>query len=196
MSKKVIILDSLFVVLIVLSTWSTMFIGNFVGSHYFWDDYYGTYLPRILIALLIFEFIMVFVTIIAAITGIKNGKKYTEKKVYGHAKTQMIMRFIQMPFYITFFYMGALSFIGLFTIPITIVIILADLLSITLSGLSSVAVYSEMRKKGFITTAEQAIYSVCSFIFCLDVPISLVAFIRAFIHKRECGLDAAIPEAV
>ena len=124
---------------------------------------------------------MILVTIIAVVAGIKNGKKYTEKKVYDHARLQMIMRFVQIPFYVAIFYLAFACIFGFITIVITLVFALIDLMSIITTGICSIAIYSEMRKKNMITGTEQVIYTICGFVYCFDVLVAVIAYIRAFI---------------
>lgn len=194
MSKKIIVLDSLFVILIVSDIAVPLILNGFMDRFRWWNTFYGMYLFPSLFLILVFEVIMLLVTIVGVIMGVKNGKKYTEKKVYGHAKYQMIMRFVQIPFYVIIFYVAFAAIFGIITIPITIVLAIIDLISIFLTGICSIAVYSEMRKKKFITTGEQVLYTMCGFIYCLDVLVAPIAFIRAFIRKCRLGLDAETEE--
>lgn len=189
MRKKIIVLDALFVILIVCALVLPTLLGDIMERFEWWGKFYGMYLFPSLFLILIFEVIMLLVTIAGVIAGVKNGEKYTEEKVYGHAKTQMIMRFVQIPFYVTIFLIAFAAVFGVLTIPITIAIAIIDLISIILTGICSIAVYSEMRKKGFISQGEQTLYTICGFIYCVDVPAALIAFIRAFIYKRRSGLD-------
>lgn len=196
MSKKIIVLDSLFVILIVCDIFVPMIMNTFMDRFRWWNTFYGMYFFPSLFLILVFEVIMLLVTLVGVIAGVKNGKKYTEKKVYQLAKRQVIMRFVQIPFYVTIFYVAFAAIFGFITIPITIAFAIIDVISIALTGLCSIAVYSGMRKKGFITSGEQVIYTLCGFIYCLDVLVALIAYIRAFIRKRRLGLDVVPQEVV
>ncbi len=180
MSKKVIVLDSLFVILLLCDLLIPMMINPLMEKYDWWSEFYGMYLFPSLFILLAFEVVMMFVTLVAVILGIKNRKKCSAKKVYGHALAQVLMRFIAF-----------IAIFGVFTIPITILLAVVDVISIALTGFCSIAVYAEMQNKGFITGTEQGIYTVCAFIYCLDVLVALIAFIRAFIYKHRIGLEPA-----
>ena len=192
MSKKVIVLDSLFVILLLCDLLIPMMINPLMEKYDWWSEFYGMYLFPSLFILLAFEVVMMFVTLVAVILGIKNRKKCSAKKVYGHALAQVLMRFIQIPAYVIIFYIAFIAIFGVFTIPITILLAVVDVISIALTGFCSIAVYAEMQNKGFITGTEQGIYTVCAFIYCLDVLVALIAFIRAFIYKHRIGLEPAV----
>ena len=161
MSKKVIVLDSLFVILLLCDLLIPMMINPLMEKYDWWSEFYGMYLFPSLFILLAFEVVMMFVTLVAVILGIKNRKKCSAKKVYGHALAQVLMRFIQIPAYVIIFYIAFIAIFGVFTIPITILLAVVDVISIALTGFCSIAVYAEMQNKGFITGTEQGIYTVC-----------------------------------
>ena len=188
MSKKVIVLDALFVILILSDIIVPLLLNRFLTEYRWWREFHSMYLFPSLFLILVFEVIMLLVTIISVIVGVKNGQKYSEKKVYGHAKCQMVMRMVQIPFYVGIFYLAFACIFGFITIPITLAFAIIDLISIFITGLCSISVYSEMKKKGFITDAEQAVYTLFGFIYCLDVVVALIAFIRAYVHKRRYGI--------
>ena len=92
------------------------------------------------------------------------------------ARTNMIVKLIQIPAYIFIFIIGILCTVMIFTIGITFVLMLMDALSIGLTGLFAVAAFQNLNREGLITRKTQIIYSIASFLFCVDVIIAFIGY--------------------
>ena len=188
MRKGIIILDGMFVFLIIGLLLPIPL--HAVLSEYKWfNEFYCYYLYPSLFFDLAFELVMLIITIITVVITMIGAKKYKEKRVYSHVKTQMIVRLIQIPVYVCIFILAAMCLLTVFTFAITIVFAIIDLISIITTGICSIGVYSEMRKKGMINGVEQFFYTIFGFVYCLDVVVAIIAFIRAYQFKRIHGLD-------
>ena len=90
------------------------------------------------------------------------------------AKTQMIVRIVQAPAYIVIFIAGSIGVITIFTIGISVALAVFDVLSIVVTGLSSVGVYALLGKSGMISQKERLMFSVAGFIYCFDVIAAII----------------------
>ena len=92
------------------------------------------------------------------------------------ARANMIVKLIQIPAYIFIFMIGILCMVMIFTIGISFVLLLLDALSIGLTGLFSIAAFQNLNREGMITRKAQFIYSIASFLFCVDVIIAVIGY--------------------
>ena len=96
------------------------------------------------------------------------------------ARMNLIIKSIQIPAYIIHFILG---FIGLamsvWGIGIILWAILIDLLTILLTGISSIGCSVRMRKEGILSTAAAILMGIGCFIYCVDVVIAIVYVVKA-----------------
>ena len=92
------------------------------------------------------------------------------------ARANMIVKLIQIPAYIFIFIIGILCMVMIFTIGISFVLMLLDALSIGLTGLFAIAAFQNLNREGMITRKAQFIYSIASFLFCVDVIIAVIGY--------------------
>lgn len=96
------------------------------------------------------------------------------------ARMNLIIKSIQIPAYIIHFILG---FIGLamsvWGIGIILWAILIDLLTILLTGISSIGCSIRMRKEGILSTAAAILMGIGCFIYCVDVVIAIVYVVKA-----------------
>ena len=92
------------------------------------------------------------------------------------ARANMIVKLIQIPAYIFIFMIGILCMVMIFTIGISFVLLLLDALSIGLTGLFAIAAFQNLNLEGMITRKAQFIYSIASFLFCVDVIIAVIGY--------------------
>ena len=92
------------------------------------------------------------------------------------ARANMIVKLIQIPAYIFIFMIGILCMVMIFTIGIYFVLLLLDALSIGLTGLFAIAAFQNLNREGMITRKAQFIYSIASFLFCVDVIIAVIGY--------------------
>ncbi|MGX8687870.1 MAG: hypothetical protein ACSW8K_08750 [bacterium] len=91
-------------------------------------------------------------------------------------KTQMVMRFVQIPGYALTFALGVLFLLTVFTAGFSLFFLILDLASIIITGLFSIPVYSALYRNGLITLKKAAGYSLLSFVFCADVIVSVLCY--------------------
>ena len=137
----------------------------------------GAFMPYAII-------LLVFGSSIMIILGIVNAVRYSRKdaiprdEAIALMRTQVIMRILQIPVYIAVFILGSLFMITIFTIGFTLVYILVDLLSIIITGLFAIPVYKQLQKNNLITAKESRRYRIFSFIYCLDVIVALICYLK------------------
>ena len=100
------------------------------------------------------------------------------------ARMNLIIKSIQIPAYIIHFILG---FIGLamsvWGIGIILWAILIDLLTILLTGISSIGCSIRMRKEGLLSTAAAILMGIGCFVYCVDVVIAIAYVVIA--RKRK-----------
>ena len=192
MRKTIIILDSFLVILIFLLL-ASVFVLTGLGARYPEINRFASwYFFPTLFVILAFHAVMFIVTVIFMVIGLTSTNDRPLIKVYRLARTQMIMRIVQVPFYVAIFIIGFLCLLTVFTFAVTFVLAIIDAICIVTTGMCSVAVYREMRKCGLITPKEQTVYSILGFIYCADVVVAIIAFVSARKAKRQLktpGID-------
>lgn len=127
---------------------------------------------------LIFVFASYFISVvISCITFIVSIiKKWDAKKLLF---ANMIVKVIQIPAYIAIFAMGVCSLITIFTFPVAIIFWMLDCVSVFSSGLigMSGAIRGKCEKK--FKTGFTVVSSVLSYIFCVDVVMAVIMYIKA-----------------
>ncbi len=135
------------------------------------------YMPFAILLLLLGSSIMI-------ILGIVNAIRFSRKdaiprdEAIALMRTQVIMRILQIPVYVAVFILGTLFMITIFTIGFTIVYILIDLISIFITGLFAIPVYKQLQKNNLITAKESRRYRLFSFIYCLDVLVAIICYLK------------------
>lgn len=175
MKKKIIILDGLFIYLLLLLLLSLTVFGDSIIIEWLWDNFYFfiAFLP---LGLLLYEMIMFIITIIFTIISVDKNYNTNINNAISLAKIQMIIRLIQIPAYVIIFLMGIACIITIFTIGISIALVILDFISIVTTGISSIAVYTILYKCNLISNKEKNIYSILSFVYCLDVIVSVISY--------------------
>ena len=118
-----------------------------------------------------------FVTTIGyIIRAVRKGYTYSSNEALALAKTQMIMRLVQIPAYVLVFFMGVMGMFLIFTIGISLALFLFDIISITVTGIASVAVYSILADLKMISKKQKLLYSIGGFIYVLDVIAAFLCY--------------------
>ena len=168
--KKIVALgDTIFIYLIAILP--VMLIASDKSKFITWIWKYlfhnSVFVPLIL--LLLFGAVMYILNIIFMIQA-RNGCFHATDL----ARANMIVKLIQIPAYI--FMIGILCMVMIFTIGISFVLLLLDALSIGLTGLFAIAAFQNLNREGMITRKAQFIYSIASFLFCVDVIIAVIGY--------------------
>ena len=173
--KWIIILDGLFIwmitILMILS-----FTDRTKVLEWLWDYVFDNDVYRPLGFILLFELIMFVTTIGYTIRAVRKGYTYSSKEALALAKTQMIMRLVQIPAYVLIFFMGVIGMFLIFTIGISLALFLFDIISITVTGIASVAVYAILADLKMISKKQQLLYSIGGFIYVLDVIAAFLCY--------------------
>lgn len=138
------------------------------------EDYNDAALLGLLIIAIIYNLYSFIVVIVNAVQTAKG--KLTARQA---ARMNLIIKGIQIPAYIMHFILG---FIGLamsvWGIGIVFWAILIDLLTILLTGISSIGCSIRMRREGILSTAAAILMGIGSFIYCADVVIAIVYVVK------------------
>jgi len=94
------------------------------------------------------------------------------------AKTAMIVKLIQIPAYAAIFVLGALFALSLITLGFTVLMILADCLTLVMTGLINVAAVILADREKRIPLRKTAWVIVCQFFFCIDVIAAVVFYFQ------------------
>lgn len=92
------------------------------------------------------------------------------------ARTNMIVKLIQIPAYFIIFVMGLLCTVMIFTIGISLVLMLLDAFCIGMTGLFACAAFHNLRKEQMISKEIQLLCSIASFVFCADVVTAIIGY--------------------
>ncbi len=170
MNKIVCFLNVLFIYFAMLIPVSLFFSNDVALFGFIWFYVFrNIFVPvAILIVISIVALILNGCILIKAIAGTCDVEELV--------KSNWKVRLIQMPAYIGIFFVGLVCSITIFTIGFSIAYVIVDGISIMLSGIYAVATYKRLKDVGVLTTKEFAWYSVLSFIFCLDVVVSILAY--------------------
>lgn len=102
------------------------------------------------------------------------------------ARTNMLVKIIQIPAYVIIFIMGLLCCLMIFTIGISLALLLLDMFSIGMTGLFACTAFYRLRKEQLISPSAQALYSLGSFLFCADVVIAIIGYRSSLPQARPC----------
>lgn len=139
---------------------------TFLWNHVF---FHNIYIPLTIV--IVFGMILYILNIIFLIKA-KNGKWSAQEL----ARTNLLVKLIQIPAFLFIFLVGLLCTILIFTIGISLVLGLLDVICIGLTGIFATATFHRLRKEQQISTKMQIMYSIASFLFCVDVITAMIAY--------------------
>ena len=144
------------------------------------ENYSDAALLGLLIIAIIYNLYSFIIVIVNAVQTAKG--KLTARQA---ARMNLIIKGIQIPAYIMHFILG---FIGLamsvWGIGIVFWAILIDLLTILLTGISSIGCSIRMRREGILSTAAAILMGIGCFIYCADVVIAIVYVVKTKKQKN------------
>jgi len=102
------------------------------------------------------------------------------------AKCAMVIKWIQVPAYLVIFVLGLILAISLFTIPIAIIFILVDCLTLLLTGLVTISAAVIAVRQDILQTKDVLWIILLQFVFCADVLAATILFtrLRKVIHNQ------------
>lgn len=129
----------------------------------------------LLIVAVIYNLYSFIVVIVNAVQGARGKMTAIQS-----ARMNLIIKGVQIPAYIMHFILG---FIGLamsvWGIGIVFWALFIDLLTILLTGISSIGCSIRMRKEGILSTIAAIFMGIGCFIYCVDVVIAIVYMVKA-----------------
>ena len=145
------------------------------------SDYNDLALLGLMVVAVIYNLYSFIVVIVNAVQGARG--KMTARQA---ARMNLIIKGVQIPAYIMHFILG---FIGLamsvWGIGIVFWALLIDLLTILLTGISSIGCTIRMRKEGILSTAAAILMGIGCFIYCVDVVVAIVYVVKTRKRKTE-----------
>lgn len=123
--------------------------------------------------MLLFYLSSVVIAIITLTASLK--KKWDADKILF---ANMLVKLIQIPAYIMIFVMGVCSLITIFTIPFAIVYWMLDCISVFSTGLVAMSGSIRAKQEGKFSVAFTVITSILSYIFCIDVIVAVVMYVK------------------
>ena len=149
--------------------------GFFAFMNVLSEDYYNIALLGLLIIAVIYNLYSFIIVIVNAVQGAKG--KMTAREA---ARMNLIIKGVQIPAYILHFILGFMGLaLSVWGIGFILWAILIDLLTILLTGISSIGCSIRMHKEGILSTAAAIFMGIGSFIYCADVVIAIVYMVKA-----------------
>ena len=96
------------------------------------------------------------------------------------ARMNLIIKTLQVPAYILHFMMGLVGLaLSVWGIGFILWALLIDLLTILLTGISSIGCSIRMRKEGILSSTAAVLMGIGCFIYCADLVIAIVYVVKA-----------------
>lgn len=131
------------------------------------------------ILLVLAELAVIAVPIASAVLGAVYAVR-SDISAYTAAKLNLIVKAVHIPAYIVNFLLGSAGLVmSVWGIGVIGYAIIADVLTIALTGIHSVGCMAKIRKEGVLSTGYAVLAAIGSFIFCADVIIAIVLFGRS-----------------
>lgn len=143
------------------------------------SDYNDLALLGLMIVAVIYNLYSFIVVIVNAVQGARG--KMTARQA---ARMNLIIKGVQIPAYIMHFILGFMGLaMSVWGIGIFLWAVVIDLLTILLTGISSIGCTIRMRKEGILSTAAAIFMGIGCFIYCVDIVIAIVYVVKA--RKNE-----------
>lgn len=138
---------------------------------FMWENFFSNNVFIPLFLLLIFGILMYIINILFLLQA--RQERWSALEL---ARTNMIVKLIQIPAYVFIFIVGLLCMVMIFTMGITFIFVLLDVFSVGMTGLSAAAVFYKLRKEQLLSVKMQIVYSMASFVFCADVMAAILGY--------------------
>ncbi len=120
--------------------------------------------------------------------------KYT---AYESAKINLFVKGIQVPAYIFHFILGMMGFVmSVWGIGIIMVVVIVDLVTIILTGISSIGCTIRMKKEKVLNGPLSILLGIGCFLYVVDVAVAFVYFFKARKHSKKPEIQAVPAEAI
>ncbi len=121
----------------------------------------------ILIILYVFS---LFSALVVLIAGFKKKNSLEVLRI------SMIIKILHIPAYLLIFVFGLLCTLTIFTIGITIVLMILDGMTITLSGLIGISGIIRGLRENKISLKKAVIHGILQFVYCADIISSIIIY--------------------
>jgi len=140
------------------------------------------------------EYLIYIIFIVFYNTIISGRGKYT---AYESAKVNLFVKGIQVPAYIFHFVLGMMGCVmSVWGIGIIMVALIVDLVTILLTGISSIGCTIRMKKEKVLRTPAAIFMGIGCFLYVVDVIIAVVYFFMARKHSKKPAIQDVGAEAV
>ncbi len=120
--------------------------------------------------------------------------KYT---AYESAKINLFVKGIQIPAYIFHFILGMMGCVmSVWGIGIIMVAVIVDLVTILLTGISSIGCTIRMKKEKILNAALSILLGIGCFLYVVDVVIAVIYFCKARKHSKKAVVQEMSAEAI
>lgn len=121
-------------------------------------------------------------------TVVSTRGKYT---AYQATKINLMIKGLQIPAYVFHFLIGMMGLVAsVWGIGIILVALVIDLVTITLSGISSIGCSIRMRKEKILSLPASILMGIGCFIYCVDVFIAVVYFFMARTKNKNSAAQS------
>lgn len=121
-------------------------------------------------------------------TVVSTRGKYT---AYQATKINLMIKGLQIPAYVFHFLIGMMGLVAsVWGIGIILVALVIDLVTITLSGISSIGCSIRMRKEKILSLPASILMGIGCFIYCVDVFIAVVYFFMASTKNKNSAAQS------
>ena len=111
---------------------------------------------------------------------------------YQAAQINLLVKGVQVPAYIFHLVLGMMgSVMSVWGIGIIMVAVVVDLITILLTGISSIGCSIRMKKEKVLNTPVSILMGIGCFIYCADVVIAIVYFTMAKKRREKPEIQAA-----
>ncbi|MBQ3567038.1 MAG: hypothetical protein IJA12_07655 [Oscillospiraceae bacterium] len=129
-----------------------------------------------------FELIVFLILTFTVVISVLTVK--TDDSAKSVAKQNLIVKAVQIPAYIFYFIFGIMGFLtGIWGIMLLSVAIVTDLITIILTGIFAIGCNIKIYKQGVISKKTAVITSILSFVYCADLVVAIMLFLKSKVHK-------------
>lgn len=115
----------------------------------------------------------IFSIIIAFSRAVKN--KWDTVKLL---RMNMIVKLVHIPTYIFLFVLGLVCLMMIFTVGVTVIIVILDAMTIFLSGMISVLTVSKGCTEKLFSPGKAVLFGILGFVYCVDVIEAVILYIK------------------
>lgn len=138
----------------------------FIWEHFFFNNIFVPLGFILLLGIIVYTLDILFLLMA------RNGRWSSQELT----KSNMMVKLVQIPAYLFIFIVGLLCSVMIFTIGVSFALFILDMLSIGMTGLFASASFYALRKEQKISGKMQALYSLASFLFCVDIVIAILGY--------------------